>query len=344
MRRIVSMFLILTMCFSIMICAVQPVAADEQTAVESSEKIMEPLRNYLNTAKEDAEASIWIDLVDPADSEIAAEVLQRIPENATEDDYTRIEREVRREFYSALTSSFSEEYLDESCRIHFRSEYTGYIIAEVPVALVLSLAAVEEVEQLDLSVGHNQGFLAPDIFPNRFQDVQLSNWYYKSVLFVSECGLMQGIANNRFAPEETLSRAMAATVLYRLAGEPEAKGSNPFPDVKEGRWYSDAVIWAAGETIIEGYGDGTFGTNDPVTREQLVTLFWRYQGRLAVEADALAGFGDAQSISSWAEDTFVWAVNIGLIQGKPGGILDPKGTITRAEVAQILMNYDEMKD
>jgi len=176
-----------------------------------------------------------------------------------------------------------------------------------------------------------------------FVDVAEKDWFYDGVLYAYERNFMKGVSDDCFAPHHEVSRAMAATVLYRLAGKPEAKGSNPFPDVEEGQWYTNAVIWAAGEKIIEGYGDGTFGTNDPVTREQLVTLLWRYQGRLAGESDALEAFGDAESISSWAKDAFVWGVDTGVIQGKTSGILDPKGTITRAEVAQVLMNHDNLK-
>ena len=179
---------------------------------------------------------------------------------------------------------------------------------------------------------------------NPFGDVAENDWFYDGVRYAFESGLMKGVSDDRFAPQDEVSRAMTATVLHRLAGAQEAEGSNPFPDVEAGQWYSDAVIWAAGEKIIEGYGNGSFGTNDPVTREQLVTMLWRYQGKPAGEADALKAFTDAAEISAWAEDAFAWAVDAGVIQGKTGAILDPQGTITRAEVAQILMNYDQMKN
>lgn len=175
------------------------------------------------------------------------------------------------------------------------------------------------------------------------QDVAVTDWFYDAVHYAFERGLMKGVSDDRFAPQDEVSRAMTATVLYRLAGAQKAEGSNPFPDVEAGQWYSDAVIWAAGEKIIEGYGNGSFGTNDPVTREQLVTMLWRAEGKPDAAQDALSDFSDAEQISAWAEEAFAWAVGTGLIQGKPGGILDPKGTITRAEVAQILMNYDNLK-
>ena len=192
------------------------------------------------------------------------------------------------------------------------------------------------------------GSIELDFYPQKsessdelpLQDVAETDWFYDGVRYAFESGLMKGVSDDRFAPQEEVSRAMIATVLHRLAGTQKAEGSNPFPDVEAGQWYSDAVIWAADEKIIEGYSSGSFGTNDPVTREQLVTMLWRYQGKPAGEAGALKAFADAAGISAWAEDAFAWAVDAGVIQGKTGGILDPQGTITRAEVAQILMNYD----
>ena len=179
----------------------------------------------------------------------------------------------------------------------------------------------------------------PELIILPLLDVSQTDWFYDAVQYTFENGLMTGVADYLFAPKETLSRAMVATVLYRLAGEPEAKGDNPFPDVEAGQWYSDAVIWAADEKIVEGYGNGSFGPNDPVTREQLVTMFWRTRGCPEASADVLSGFSDAAEISSWAVDAFAWAVDRGHIQGKPGGTLDPQGTTTRAELAQILMNH-----
>ena len=112
-----------------------------------------------------------------------------------------------------------------------------------------------------------------------FLDVPEDAWYYDAVYHCYDNGYFKGESETRFAPDSTMTRAMFATVLYRIAGEPEVTGENPFSDVEAGKWYTDAVIWAAGEKIIEGYGNGKFGTNDPVTREQMATCFWRYQGK-----------------------------------------------------------------
>ena len=173
-----------------------------------------------------------------------------------------------------------------------------------------------------------------------FLDVSEDAWYYDAVYHCYDNGYFEGESDTKFAPDSTMTRAMFATVLYRIAGEPEVTGENPFSDVEAGKWYTDAVIWAAGEKIIEGYGNGKFGTNDPVTREQMATCFWRYQGKPAAENADLTAFSDADKISAWAKDAFDWAVSTGVIDGKGNGILDPKGKAMRTEVAKIVMNYD----
>jgi len=177
-----------------------------------------------------------------------------------------------------------------------------------------------------------------------FVDVPEGSWFYDAAYHCYDNGYFQGVDDTHFDPQGTMTRAMFATVLYRIAGEPAVTGENPFTDVEDDAWYTDAVVWAAGEGIIGGYGDGRFGTNDPVTREQMVTIFWRYNGQPSAESGDLSGFADADAISEWARDAFTWAVEAGFISGKGDGVLDPKGTATRAQVAQIVMNYDTMDE
>lgn len=178
------------------------------------------------------------------------------------------------------------------------------------------------------------------VAPERpFEDVKEADWFYDAVYYCFDKGYFKGTGTVTFSPKETMTRAMFATVLWRIAGEPAAEGGKSFNDVEDGKWYTDAVLWASGEGILDGYGDGTFGTNDPVTREQMVALLWRYSGKPAGTAD-LSGYKDADQISDWAREAFAWAVSVGLVQGKGDGILDPGGKATRAEVAQIVMNYD----
>ena len=173
-----------------------------------------------------------------------------------------------------------------------------------------------------------------------FKDVLPGNWYYEAVNDCYDKGYVNGTGGGKFTPGGTMDRAMFATVLHRMAGTPEALGENVFPDVEEGKWYTDAVVWAAGEGIIEGYSDGTFGTKDPVTREQIVALLWRLSEKPAGSEEVLAAFTDSERISDYARDAFAWAVEAGIISGKGHGILDPRGNATRAEAARIIMNYD----
>lgn len=172
-----------------------------------------------------------------------------------------------------------------------------------------------------------------------FDDVKEADWFYDAVYYCFDKGYFKGTDTVTFSPKETMTRAMFATVLWRIAGEPAAEGGKSFNAVEDGKWYTDAVLWASGEGILDGYGDGTFGANDPVTREQMVALLWRYSGKPAGTAD-LSGYKDADQISDWAKEAFAWAVSVGLVQGKGNGVLDPGGKATRAEVAQIVMNYD----
>ena len=174
-----------------------------------------------------------------------------------------------------------------------------------------------------------------------FTDVLETSWFYEAVYYCYDKGYFKGTSEKEFTPGDTMTREMFAAVLYRIAGEPKLEGEkNAFSDVVEGKYYTDAVLWASGEGIIQGYGDGTFGTGDPVTREQMVVLFWRLSGKPAAEEADLSAFADAEEIHSWAWDAFAWAVGAGVVRGKGNGILDPRGDATRAEVAQIVMNYD----
>lgn len=173
---------------------------------------------------------------------------------------------------------------------------------------------------------------------NPFVDVSIGDWYYDAVRFVSENGLMNGVGNGYFSPNMNLSRAMFAQILYNKAGRPSAVGSSAFNDVPIGAWYTDAVTWAAANDIVGGYGNGAFGPDDPITREQLAVMLWRYAGK-PVPPNLLLNFSDTDHISEYALDALFWATENGIINGKGGGILDPRGQATRAQVAQMLMNY-----
>ncbi len=184
-------------------------------------------------------------------------------------------------------------------------------------------------------------FLEPDVpVPTRYLDVPDGLWSREAVLRVSERGIMNGTGGGLFEPERTVSRAMAATVLYRLAGSPGTTGETAFSDIGDGLYYTEAVAWALGEGIVNGYGNGRFGPDDPVTREQLVTMIWRYEGEPAADGGILTEHLDFDRVSPWAEEAFAWTLGEGVIRGKGNGQLDPAGFATRGELAQILTNLD----
>ncbi len=169
-----------------------------------------------------------------------------------------------------------------------------------------------------------------------FADVPADTWYTEAVEYCRTNGLMSGTSATSFDPNGTMTRAMLATALYRQAGEPAVTGTDSFTDTAEGTWYTNAVLWASQQGIINGYGNSLFGTNDPVTREQIVTILWRMAGSPAVETGER--FADQDAISDFAVTAVAWAKQNGVVNGKDGNRFDPKGNATRAEVAVILAN------
>ena len=175
-----------------------------------------------------------------------------------------------------------------------------------------------------------------------FTDVEEDKWYYESVKYVYENGLMYGTSDTTFAPNDTLTRAMFATILYRANDEPEVEYEETFADVPEGEWYSDGIIWAYQNGIIYGYGDGIFGTNDNIKREQLAAMMYRYgeyMGYDMSEYAELDQYEDADMVSSWAEEAISWAVGANIIYGTSDTMLNPIGHASRAECAAIIMRF-----
>lgn len=174
---------------------------------------------------------------------------------------------------------------------------------------------------------------------NPFSDVKEDDWYYSAVQYAVQNGLMNGTESNIFSPKCTTSRGMIATILYRLSGSTEISQST-FGDVNPGAYYANAVAWAQQKGIIAGYGNGMFGPDDSITREQLSTMLWKCAGSpSAADSNVLVAFHDAEEISSYSKNALTWANQIGIINGKGEGLLDPKGKATRAEVAQIMQNF-----
>lgn len=179
---------------------------------------------------------------------------------------------------------------------------------------------------------------------NPFTDVTEKDWFYNDVMYVLTHELMNGTDKNQFGPQLPMTRGMLVTVLYRQEGKPEVKSDSNFIDVKDGSYYEDPIIWAFENDIVKGYDDKNFGPDDPITREQMVTILYRYgqrTGRDMTEKGSLDAFKDRDKVSDYALDPMKWAVGEGIIQGTDEGNLNPRGKAVRAEVAAILHRYLE---
>lgn len=177
-----------------------------------------------------------------------------------------------------------------------------------------------------------------------FFDVPGGKWYTAAVEACFDKGLMNGTATGRFSPDVTTSRAMVVQILYNYAGNGEKCVSCGFADVPDGKWFSDAVNWAATNDIVSGMGNGKFSPNDPVTREQVAAILYRFAAKNGADIETkadLSGYPDAAKVSSWATDAMQWAVGIGIISGTGKGELNPLGKASRAEVASLLLRFTD---
>ena len=225
------------------------------------------------------------------------------------------------------------------------------------------------------------GVFAAEWPQNDFTDVPRSEWYAEAVDFAEASGLMNGVGDHRFDPQGSVTRAMVATVLYRVAGEPDVTGKTcPFSDVPVGSWFFNAVIWAADAGVTTGMGDGTFAPDSPITREQMATMIIRYaltaeedgsslmaelaqrdpdgavalqmltngiDPKLAEEFPAVAnfkGFPDAASISPYARWNVLFCRLTGIMKGDEAGTFRPQATLSRAECAQTFLNVSNLAD
>jgi len=180
---------------------------------------------------------------------------------------------------------------------------------------------------------------------NAYTDVRSDAWYSTAVKYVTENGIMNGYSADIFAPEDTTTRAMIATIIWRLEGSPVSGAKLAFSDVKEGTWYTDAVRWAAEKGIVNGKGDGTFAPEDKITLEQLCAMLHRYDkikgGGKAVLAEPL-NYADISAMSDWASGAIIWCTNNDIIRNADG-LLRPTDAATRAEAADMLMRYGSVR-
>ena len=179
-------------------------------------------------------------------------------------------------------------------------------------------------------------------YTNDFTDVTEDAWYAGAVDFTAGRGLFSGVGDGSFAPNETLSRGMVVTVLYALEEPGAQKTEDLFSDVTDGAWYAQGTAWAVEAGIVSGYGDGQFGPNDAITREQLALMLYRYAQNLKLTTGtgaSLTAFGDEEQVSSWARQALSWAVGAGIMGGTPENTLNPGGTATRAEAAVMVSQF-----
>ena len=198
----------------------------------------------------------------------------------------------------------------------------------------------------ELKISYTFSKLLPVMPSMFFDDVKTSDWFYGDVEYAYYYRLMNGVGNNRFDPKGACTRGMIVTILYRMKGEPSHSGKNPFTDVKSGQWYTDAVIWAAENGIVDGMGNGKFEPETNITREQLATILCRFAKTEGIYSDKdctmLVGFADQSKVSSWAADAMSWAVGVGLVGGsneKDGLYLMPQGNAQRCQVAAIFQRF-----
>ncbi|MCI8474783.1 MAG: hypothetical protein HFF07_05540, partial [Oscillospiraceae bacterium] len=173
-----------------------------------------------------------------------------------------------------------------------------------------------------------------------FQDSDPGAWYHDGVHYCIEKEWMVGSDSHTFSPDGHMSRAMIASILWRMEGRPVVNYILPFDDVAQSAWHAEAVRWAAANGVAGGYGDGCFGPDDPITREQLSLMLWRYAGS-PTPAEELKAFSDAHTAGDWARDALCWAVEKGILTGRGDGVLDPGGNATRAEAAVMLLRYSQ---
>ena len=178
-----------------------------------------------------------------------------------------------------------------------------------------------------------------------FTDIERDSWYYSAVKYVYDNGIMNGTSYTTFVPDGTCTREMMVQILYNIQGKPVYQISNPFTDNTINQWYYNAVLWAYENGITKGINATCFGTGQNVTREQMTGFLYNYaefRGFDTLARTDISNFTDAEQVSSWAVESMEWAYAKGIISGKGAGVLDPKGTATRAEVAQMIMNFQKI--
>ena len=218
------------------------------------------------------------------------------------------------------------------------------VLSNVNVEKGMAAVTVDDLSPFALLDGvYTMETLAAPALENPFIDVKETDWFYNAVMYAYQSGLMSGTSATTFDPQGPVTRAQPPVVLYRLEGSPAVMTPIPFADVRPGQWYADGVTWATGAGLVSGYNASAYGPADPITREQLVSILYRYAQYKkwdVAERDGLTAYTDAGDVSAWAREAVEWAVGAGLLKGS-GGKLAPKAGATRAEFAQMLQRFME---
>ena len=283
--------------------------------------------------------------------EIKAELIDYLAEAQAAAEKAEAERKAAEEARkaaeeAALAASKYAASFELAQLLHESETLTGHAREDYAKVIEDAKAAIEAAktpEEVDEILAAAREALKTAGCPStNFTDVEENGWYHTGVDFMVKNGFMNGVADDAFDVDGNLTRAQLVTILYRIAGEPESTATNPFADVADGQWYTNAVIWAAENGIVKGVNTTTFAPNDQITREQIATILFRYAKAEKVEGK-LAGFPDAGKVSDYAADAMAWAVEQGLINGisESDGktYLAPQETATRAQIAVILMRY-----
>ena len=283
--------------------------------------------------------------------EIKAELIDYLAEAQAAAEKAEAERKAAEEARkaaeeAALAASKYAASFELAQLLHESETLTGHAREDYAKVIEDAKAAIEAAktpEEVDEILAAAREALKTAGCPStNFTDVEENGWYHTGVDFMVRNGFMNGVADDAFDVDGNLTRAQLVTILYRIAGEPESTATNPFADVADGQWYTNAVIWAAENGIVKGVNTTTFAPNDQITREQIATILFRYAKAEKVEGK-LAGFPDAGKVSDYAADAMAWAVEQGLINGisESDGktYLAPQETATRAQIAVILMRY-----
>ena len=303
------------------------------SAAEAAEYARQKAETYQKVVEIKAELINYL-----AEAQAAAEKAEAERKAAEEARKAAEEAALAASKYTATFELAQLLHESETLTGHTREDYAKVI--EDAKAAIEAAKTPEEVDEILAAA--REALKTAGCPSTNFTDVEENGWYHTGVDFMVRNGFMNGVADDAFDVDGNLTRAQLVTILYRIAGEPESTATNPFADVADGQWYTNAVIWAAENGIIKGVNTTTFAPNDQITREQIATILFRYAKAEKVEGK-LAGFPDAEKVSDYAADAMAWAVEQGLINGisESDGktYLAPQETATRAQIAVILMRY-----